>query len=81
MYKNLLTTLRVSAGIVLLLLGIIGLFLPILQGWLFIVLAIPLISPLHGKKMIAWMKERKEKWGSRWRAKKNIPIVKEVEAE
>ena len=57
MYRNFLTFLRVLAGVALLFLGIIGLFLPILQGWLFILIAIPLISPEHGKKIVTKLKE------------------------
>lgn len=64
MAHSILSVLRVGAGIVLLLLGIIGLFLPILQGWLFIALAIPLISPEHGKKLI----EKIKSWRMRRRA-------------
>ena len=75
MYRNLITTLRVSAGIVLLLLGIIGLFLPILQGWLFIFIAIPLISPKHGKKMVAKMKEWKEKGVGWWKKRRYKKIT------
>ncbi|MBI2638692.1 hypothetical protein HYW83_03825 [Candidatus Peregrinibacteria bacterium] len=49
--------LRITAGLALLMIGIIGLLLPVLQGWLFIFIAIPLISPEHGKKMVAKLKE------------------------
>ncbi len=56
MYNNFLVLLRISAGIALLMLGIVGLVLPILQGWLFILIAIPLISPTQGKKLITWLK-------------------------
>jgi hypothetical protein len=45
-------------------LGIIGLIVPIMQGWLFILIAIPLISPEHGKKITGkakeWWRKRKE---------------------
>lgn len=67
MYKNLITTIRVSVGIVLLMLGIIGILLPILQGWLLILLAIPLISPEYGKKMVAKFIEWKKKGVLWWR--------------
>ncbi len=69
MFKNLRTVLRVSAGMVILMLGIIGLFLPILQGWLFIFIAIPLISPKHGKIMVAKLKTWKEKIVARFKKK------------
>ncbi len=67
MYSNLKNTLRIAAGIALLLVGIIGLLLPILQGWLFILIAIPLISPEHGKRMMAKLKEWKDKYALRRR--------------
>lgn len=70
MYKDLLAVLRVAAGIMLLLLGIIGLFLPILQGWLLIFIAIPLISPAHGKKMVEKLKEFRAKIIQKWRMRK-----------
>lgn len=69
MYRNLLTSIRVTAGLVILMLGIIGLFLPILQGWLLIFVAVPLISPEHGKKIVAWLKEKKD----RYFKKKTVP--------
>lgn len=61
MYRNLLPILRITAGVVLLFLGIIGLFVPILQGWLLIFLAIPLIHPEYGKKMVEKLKRWKDK--------------------
>lgn len=54
-----LALLRLCAGLILLMLGIIGLILPILQGWLLILVAVPLISPEHGKKLIVKLKEVK----------------------
>ncbi|MEK9133084.1 MAG: hypothetical protein AAB606_05260 [Patescibacteria group bacterium] len=59
MKKDFISLLRVSLGLVLLFTGIVGILLPILQGWLLILVAIPLISPEHGKKMVAKLKE----WG------------------
>lgn len=58
---------RIAAGIFLLLLGIIGLVVPILQGWLLIFIAIPLLSPEHGKKMAAKAKEWLAKIRGRFR--------------
>lgn len=69
MYRNLLTVARISIGLALLMIGIVGLILPILQGWLLIAIAIPLISPSHGKKMVLKLKE----WWSKirvWRRTK-----------
>lgn len=63
MFNNLKNILRIGAGLILLMIGIIGLVVPILQGWIFILIAIPLISPERGKKMIGkakeWWKRRK----------------------
>ena len=57
--KNLL---RIALGLFLLMIGIIGLLLPILQGWLFILIAIPLISPEYGRRMVTKLKEWKERY-------------------
>lgn len=57
MFNNLKNVLRIGAGLILLMIGIIGLVIPILQGWLFILIAIPLISPEHGKKMVGKARE------------------------
>lgn len=57
MFNNLKNLFRIAAGLILLMIGIIGLVVPILQGWLFILIAIPLISPEHGKKMVGKIKE------------------------
>jgi uncharacterized membrane protein YbaN (DUF454 family) len=43
--------LEITFGVFLVLLGIAGLVLPFLQGFLFIFLGIMLISPYHGKKI------------------------------
>lgn len=58
MYRNLFTLVRISIGLAILMLGIIGIFLPILQGWLLIFVAIPIISPAHGKQAVAWLKKK-----------------------
>lgn len=57
-------------GIALLCLGIIGLLLPILQGWILILVAIPLISPRCGKIAVEKLKIWKEKF-SQWFKKRN----------
>lgn len=59
MYRNLFALIRISVGLAILMLGIIGIFLPILQGWLLILIAIPIISPAHGKKTVIKLKEWK----------------------
>lgn len=72
MYRNLITVVRVSVGIMLLMLGIIGLLLPVLQGWLLIFVAIPIISPRHGKQMVAKLKEWGRKLTTWWRKRKGV---------
>lgn len=65
MFRNLLNLLRLAGGIILLLIGIISLFLPFLQGVLLIAIAIPLISPKHGKMISAKIKSWYLKWKQR----------------
>ncbi|MEE9169260.1 MAG: hypothetical protein V3U73_05805 [bacterium] len=66
--------LRISAGVLLLILGVIGLFLPILQGILFLVLG----AALLGKDTAPgrWIDE-KVKWVAR-KAKSRIRKEEEV---
>lgn len=45
MRSRMLTILRLGVGIALLLLGIVGSFLPVLQGWLFFLLAFLVLFP------------------------------------
>lgn len=58
MYNNLKTIIRVSIGLLILMIGIIGLLLPILPGWILIFVAIPIIHPEYGKLMIDKLKKR-----------------------
>ncbi|MEK7523644.1 MAG: hypothetical protein AAB588_01305 [Patescibacteria group bacterium] len=62
MNRDLVSLLRITAGLVILFFGLIGLVVPILQGWILILIAIPLISPKHGKMMVEKLKEWKTKW-------------------
>lgn len=64
MLKGLKSIFRIAAGLILFMLGVIGLFIPILQGVLLIFIAIPIISPEHGRKMVGWMKKK-------WKKRKN----------
>ena len=43
---------RVMAAIALLFLGIVGILVPVMQGWIFIGLGIYVLSPAKGKTMI-----------------------------
>lgn len=45
--KHLVRIARISVGIVFILLGIIGSLLPILQGWIFFLLALITFFPAH----------------------------------
>ena len=65
--RDLLILLRITLGISLLCLGIIGLILPVLQGWILILVAIPLLSPKHGKLMVAKLKVWKDKISQRFK--------------
>lgn len=47
MKKGFGRTLRLTAGVILLLLGVIGSILPILQGWMFFLLAALMFFPNH----------------------------------
>ena len=60
MKKHFLTGLRLFAGATLILLGIIGIFLPILQGWLLIFAGVALVKPEYAHRA-------KEKFAE-WRA-------------
>ncbi|HYA02644.1 MAG TPA: hypothetical protein VEI04_05980 [Syntrophobacteria bacterium] len=55
-----MTILRYVAGIIFLILGVIGLFLPILQGILFILIGLALVFPRNRyvEKLIAWARNR-----------------------
>lgn len=69
MKKKIIRWLQIGGGILLIILGIIGLFLPFLQGILFIFAGITLISPAHGKKMVNkikiwWKKKHKNNTSS-----------------
>mgnify|MGYP007065733507 CR=1 FL=1 len=52
---------RITGGILLLGLGVLGLFLPILQGWLFLGMGLLLLFPKDtrmGRRIRAWLKEK-----------------------
>lgn len=52
------TMLRVVLGILFLILGFIGLFMPVLQGVLFILIGLSLLGSLWAGKKLAIMKEK-----------------------
>jgi UPF0716 family protein affecting phage T7 exclusion len=51
-------TLRTIAGIIMIILGIIGFFLPLTPGWAMVFIGVLLISPERGKRLIAKIKEK-----------------------
>ncbi|QQS59133.1 hypothetical protein IPN35_06140 [Candidatus Peregrinibacteria bacterium] len=58
MKKTIRRWVEIIGGTFLILLGIVGLVLPFLQGILFIVLGVTLISPAHGKRLLAYVKKK-----------------------
>lgn len=63
MTQHLKYFLRLFLGAILLILGLAGLFLPVLQGWLFITLGFVLLYPVQGKKLARKLKKKlKQKW-------------------
>lgn len=66
MKKHLLRTIRIAGGTLLILLGIIGLFVPIMQGVLLIIAGIIVIHPENGNKLKMKLKEYGEKFRA-WR--------------
>jgi len=51
---------RITAGVALLILGVIGLFLPFLQGILFLIMGLTLLSTesARAKAWLEWLQER-----------------------
>jgi uncharacterized membrane protein YbaN (DUF454 family) len=56
---------RVVTGIALLFLGIIGLFVPILQGILFILLGLSLLGNNYARKKLTALHYRLKRWFKR----------------
>ena len=57
MKKRIKKFIRKTFGILLILVGIAGLFLPVLQGIVMIVVGISLVHPVLGKKIIKKIKK------------------------
>lgn len=73
MQKTFKTVARITGGIVLLLVGVLGLFLPILQGWLFLGAGLLLLFPKNtktGRRIRTWMKEKRSQVAERIRRRK-----------
>ena len=58
-------TLRIGLGIVLVIIGFIGGFIPILQGWLFMIPGLIILSEYFPpvKRLLNWAKRRARKAG------------------
>jgi len=58
MKKHIIKVLKLSAGIALLVIGVIGIFLPIIPGILLIILGMFILEIDKEKKLITWIKEK-----------------------
>ncbi len=56
MHHSLGSVIRFSAGMLLIMIGVIGLIIPILQSAVLIVIGLPLVSPEHGKQLARWVR-------------------------
>jgi hypothetical protein len=58
--QNKLRIIRISAGVISLGLGVIGMVLPILQGWFFLALGVVLLSKdiVFFRRITEWMRTR-----------------------
>ncbi len=65
MVKNFIKGCRIFLGIVSFLFGIIGLVIPVIQGWFFLIAGIFLVHPESAKKIKnkvkIWIENRKKK--------------------
>lgn len=68
MAHSILITLRYIAGFILVLFGIVGLVIPIVQGWVLIFVGIFLINPALARKM----KEKFKGWWQRRKQKRTL---------
>jgi uncharacterized protein len=71
MKKKVLYSLKIIIGISFIIIGIIGIFLPILQGILFIIIGIMILKNKSFKEIIEHIKTEKEK------IKKKITLKKQ----
>jgi hypothetical protein len=63
--QRLSNTLRISSGLFLVALGVVGLVLPIMPGWLFLIPGLVILSEHFpwAKRLLEWAK-RKSHWGT-----------------
>ncbi|MCX6734786.1 MAG: hypothetical protein NTZ25_02635 [Candidatus Peregrinibacteria bacterium] len=58
-------SLKFISGIILVLIGLIGLVMPILPGWLFLIPGLILIKPSHKEKILFHVEKWKTKIGKK----------------
>jgi uncharacterized membrane protein YbaN (DUF454 family) len=63
--------LEITGGVCLILIGIAGLILPIMPGWVFIIPGLAVLSRHFdwAKRMVAWAKQKAESMGYRHKTK------------
>lgn len=71
-------TLRTVAGVILLILGVIGSLLPVLQGWMFFAAAVAVLGTDHA--IVQWAKRRLERYAWARRFMERLGISKKEEA-
>jgi len=80
-----LTVLRYFLALILFMIGIVGLFLPFLQGFLFIILAIAVAFPGKEKEIIERLRQTKEtflrEFRQRWRKEMSQSDTSQSDAE
>lgn len=58
MRHSLLSLIRFASGFILLMLGVVGLIIPILHSAVLLIIAFPLLSPTHGVRFAEWLKRK-----------------------
>ena len=69
MHKIIKDSGKIILGVFLILIGIIGMVLPVIPGLPFALLGAAIISPEFGQKMLEWFRKLKEKF-EQWKSKK-----------
>ena len=60
MQRKIIRVVRLGGGLTLISVGVIGGFIPILQGWVFVIAGLTLVAPesRRATRLLAWVKER-----------------------
>ena len=60
MKRHAVRVFRLVAGSILLIIGVIGGFIPVLQGWIFILLGLSIIAPEseRARRLLEWAKQK-----------------------